>query len=454
MTADHPPEPLHPREPGHPREIDHHEVTDSALAHVVRAEAGLIVAALHRRIGDFDLSEEAVQEAVAAALRAWRTDGVPPNPGAWLSLTARRKAIDLLRVRSRGERLADALGAEAWTVEATSKDSVDPADPTRSEFGRFDERLPMLFACCHPALAVEARIPLTLRAVVGLTTQEIARAFLVPEPTMAQRLVRAKRKITSSGIPFGVPEGEQLPTRLDDVLTVVAIAYNAGYLEPADAGVAPRPGSSAERDVSLSKGAELAGDAIWLAELVVRELPREPEAWGLLALLTFLSSRTAARFDADGRLVVLAEQDRSRWDTVAVARADGYLARAAAMRRPGRFQLQAAIAGCHASAPTAADTDWLEILILYDMLGRFDPSPVVRLNRAVALAEVAGPAVALADVDQLAERLADYHLFHATRAVLLTRLGDTEAARAANERALALTGNPAEQLLLRTRLPD
>ncbi len=241
----------------------------------------------------------------------------------------------------------------------------------------------MLFACCHPALAVEARIPLTLRAVVGMTTPQIARAFLVPEPTMAQRLVRAKRKITTSGIPFGVPEGDQLPTRLDDVLTVIAIAYNAGYLEP--------------------DGTDLADDAIWLAELVVRELPLEPEAWGLLALLTFLSSRATARFGADGRLLVLAEQDRSRWDTVAVARADGYLARAAAIRRPGRFQLQAAIAGCHASAPTAADTDWLEILILYDMLGRFDPSPVVRLNRAVALAEVAGPAVALADVDQLAD---------------------------------------------------
>ncbi len=422
------------------RETHTDEVTDSALAHVVRAEAGLIVAALHRRIGDFDVAEEAVQEAVATALRAWRADGVPPNPGAWLSLTARRKAIDLLRSRSRGDRLADALGAELWTTDATpagSADSADPAEAAESAehvLGRFDERLPMLFACCHPALAVEARIPLTLRAVVGMTTPQIARAFLVPEPTMAQRLVRAKRKITGSGIPFGVPQGEQLATRLDDVLTVVALAYNAGYLEP--------------------DGSDLADDAIWLAELVVRELPREPEAWGLLALLTFLSSRAAARFDSGGRLLVLAEQDRSRWDTVAVARADGYLARAAAMRRPGRFQLQAAIAGCHASAPRAVDTDWLEILILYDMLGRFDPSPVVRLNRAVALAEVAGPAVALADVDEVAGRLAEYHLFHATRAVLLARLGDADGARAANERALGLTGNTAEQALLRTRLPD
>lgn len=402
------------------------EVTDSALAHVVRAEAGLILASLNRRIGDFDLAEEAVQEAVAAALRSWRSAGVPPNPGGWLALTAQRKAVDLLRARSRDRRLLAALGDDAGGSVAPGWAGAPPDAE--------DERLPMLFACCHPALAVEARLALTLRAVVGMTTPQIARAFLVPEPTMAQRLVRAKRKITAAGIPFTVPEGGQLPGRLDDVLTVIAIAYNTGYLEP--------------------DGGELAGDAIWLAELVTRALPAEPEAWGLLALLTFLSSRSAARFDADGRLLVLAEQDRRRWDTVAVARADGYLARAAAMHRPGRFQLQAAIAGCHASAPTAAETDWLEILLLYEMLGQFDPSPVIRLNRAVALAEVAGPAAALAAVEAVSDRLADYHLLHATRAALLSRLGDTDAARAANERALALTGNPAEQLLLRTRILD
>jgi RNA polymerase sigma-70 factor (ECF subfamily) len=409
------------------RPVDPYEVTDSALARVVRAEAGLILASLHRRLGDFDVAEEAVQEAVTAALRSWRSDGVPPNPGAWLNLTARRKAIDILRARSRDRRLIEVLAEEAAVDD-------EPASGAGPQLGGSDERLPMLFACCHPALAVEARLPLTLRAVVGMTTSQIARAFLVAEPTMAQRLVRAKRKITAAGIPFTVPEGDQLAARLDDVLTVIAITYNAGYLEPA--------------------GAAVADDAIWLAELVARALPEEPEAWGLLALLTFLSSRAAARFDADGRLLVLAEQDRSRWDGVAIARADGYLVHAAGMRRKGRFQLQAAIAGCHASARTWAETDWLEILVLYDMLVVLDPSPVVQLNRAIALAEVAGPEPALASVDQLAGRLADYHLLHATRAALLTRLGDLGGARVANERALALTSNPAEQLLLRTRLPE
>jgi predicted RNA polymerase sigma factor len=411
---------------------DPYEVTDSALAQVVRAEAGLIVASLHHRLGDFDLAEEAVQEAVTTALRVWRTEGVPPKPGGWLALTARRKAIDLLRARSREQRLASALGEDP-ALGGDGRPAEDPGEDAQ-RVGGLDERLPMLFACCHPALAVEARLALTLRAVVGMTTRQIARAFLVPEPTMAQRLVRAKRKITAAGIPFTVPEGDQLGSRLDDVLTVIAIAYNAGYLE--------------------AGGAAVADDAIWLAELVARALPNEPEAWGLLALLTFLSSRADARFDADGRLLVLAEQDRRRWDAVAIARADGYLGRAAAMRRRGRFQLQAAIAGCHASAASHADTDWLEILILYDMLVQLDPSPVVRLNQAVALAEVAGPDAALQAVDGLADRLADYHLLHATRAAFLTRLGDLEGARAANERALALTNNPAEQLLLRTRLPN
>ncbi|HET9649592.1 MAG TPA: DUF6596 domain-containing protein [Microlunatus sp.] len=417
---------------------DRHDVTDEALARVVRAESGLIVASLHRRIGDFDVAEEAVQEAVAAALRSWRVDGVPPSPGGWLATAAWRKAIDLLRVRARGRRLlgrleqqpsfGSASTASVWTESAGAEsgwleDRVGP-----------DERLPMLFACCHPALAVEARLALTLRAVVGLPTAQIARAFLVPEATMAQRLVRAKRKITVAGIPFTVPEADQLPGRLDDVLTVIAVAYDAGYLDP---------------------GAEaLAEDAIWLAELVVRALADEPEAWGLLALLTFQSSRTAARFAPDGRLLTLAEQDRTRWDRVAVARADGYLTRAAELRRPGRFQLQAAIAGCHASAATAADTDWLEVLLLHEMLATFDPSPVLRLNRAIALAEVAGPAAALTDLEGLTERLANYHLLHATRAVLLTRLGELDAARQANERALALAPNRAEQLLLRSRLGD
>ncbi|MDQ1483086.1 MAG: polymerase sigma-70 factor, subfamily, partial [Actinomycetota bacterium] len=310
-------------------------VEDAALAAIVRGEAGLIVAQLHRRIRDFDVAEEAVQEAVVAALSAWRRDGVPVNPGGWLALTARRRAIDLLRARSRQQRVADDLAADL---------SLAVSPPVRGA----DERLPMLFGCCHPALGVEARLALTLRAVVGMTTPQIAQAFLVPEATMAQRLVRAKRKIAQAGIPFSIPEGSDLAGRLDDVLTVIYLSYNAGYLDP-------------------TSGA-LTGDSIWLAELVARALPDQPEAWGLLALLTFLSSRAAVRFDGDGSLVLLAEQDRSRWDPVAITRADGYLNRAAALHVPGRFQLQAAIAGCHAEAPTWEETDWLQIVTLYDLL--------------------------------------------------------------------------------------
>lgn len=399
---------------------------DAALAQLVRAEAGLIVASLHRRTGDFDVAEEAVQEAVVAALHSWRSDGVPANPGGWLALTARRRAIDLLRRRARQHRLVSELGEELIEAER-------PADPPPlPDESTPDERLPMLFGCCHPSLGVEARLALTLRAVVGMTTPQIASAFLVPEATMAQRLVRAKRKIAVAGIPFLVPEPEAMAARLDDVLTVVSLGYNAGYLEPT--------------------GAELTGDAIWLAELVARSLPEEAEAWGLLGLLTILSARASARFDAYGRLVLLSEQDRSRWDRRAIARAEGYLERAAGLRRPGRFQLQAAIAACHAAAPRWADTDWLQILTLYDVLLRHDPSPVIRLNHAIALGQVESPAAALAELDDVAGRLGDYHLFHATRAQLLTELGRPDAARAANEHALALTTNPVEQELLRHRI--
>ena len=368
-----------------------------------------------------------MQEAISIALLTWRRDGIPGHPAAWLALTARRRAIDLLRKRSREQRLVDALGADPTTAELAT--AAEPGPPAAA-----DERLPMLFGCCHPALAVEARLALTLRAVVGMRTSDIARAFLVPEPTVAQRLVRAKRKITNAGIPFTVPEDDDLAPRLDDVLTVIYLAYNAGYLDPSPAGQ------------------EMTDDAIWLAELVARAMPDQPEAWGLLSLLTFLWSRTAARFDEQQKLILLQDQDRAQWDEVAISRADGYLVTAASLRRPGRFQLQAAIAGCHASAASWADTDWLQIVTLYDMLLRHDRSPVVRLNHAIALGHVAGPGVALAEVDQLTERLADYHLLHATRAELLTQLGDPAGARLANERALALTSNPVEQELLRSRL--
>jgi predicted RNA polymerase sigma factor len=263
---------------------------------------------------------------------------------------------------------------------------------------------------------------------------QIAHAFLLPEATMAQRLVRAKHKITTAKIPFVVPEDDDLAPRLNDVLTVIYLCYNEGYLQP------------------VEESRRLAEDAIWLAELVAGQLNREPEAWGLLALLTFLASRARARFDEDDGLVLLADQDRRRWDQVAIARADGYLARAAAFGRPGTFQLQAAIAACHATSPSWAETDWLQIVTLYDLLLRWDASPVVRLNRAIALGRLEGPAVALAEIDGIGPKLDSYHLLHATRAHLLTQLGRLDEAAAANVRALELAANPAERALLRGRI--
>ncbi|MET1005251.1 MAG: DUF6596 domain-containing protein [Propionibacteriaceae bacterium] len=411
-------------------------VPDAALAQIVRDEVGLIVASLYRRIGDFDVAEESVQEAVVAALRTWRAEGIPPNPGAWLTVTARRRAIDRLRRSVREERAVDALSFADSRARLLAQEDADPAIGTSGEGtldgDAADERIPMLFGCCHPALRVEARLALMLRAVVGLTTPQIARAFLVPEATMAQRLVRAKKKIGAVGITFEIPVGPERASRLDEVLTAIYLTYNAGYLSKADGG--------------------LAADAIWLAELLARALPEEAEAWGLLALLTSLAARAGTRFDGAGHLVLLADQDRRAWNAVDLARAEGYLARSAELRQPGRFQLQAAIATCHADAARWADTDWLQILTLYDLLLTHDPSPVVRLNHAIALSHVSGPAPALAELGEIADRLGDYHLLHATRAQLLAALGDLDGARAANLRALELTDNPAEQDLLRTRI--
>jgi RNA polymerase sigma-70 factor (ECF subfamily) len=389
----------------------------------VRREASTVIAFLHRYTGDFDVAEEAVQDAVVTALRTWRVHGIPDRPGAWLTVAAKRRAIDLLRHRGRQDRVVETLAAQ-W-----------PTEPAPAGDG--DDRVDMLFGCCHPSLAAEARLALTLRAVVGLTTAQIAASFLVPEATLAQRVVRAKRKIVSAGIPLRIPEPHLMAQRLDDVLTVVCLTYNAGFLEP------PSPGPS---DTSL------AADAVWLAGLVAARLPSEPEAWGLLALLTLQQSRAAARFDASGALVLLADQDRARWSHPDIARAEGYLERAALWRRPGRFQLQGAIAACHASAPTWASTDWLQILTLYDLLQQIDTSPVVALNRAVALAEYSGARDGLAAVEPLATRLSGYYLFHATRADLLRRLGRTDEAHQADTQALALAANPVEQNLLRSRL--
>jgi len=400
---------------------------DEQIAEAVRAEAGLVTATLHRFTRDFDIAEESVQDSVVAALRSWRADGIPDRPGAWLTTAAKRRAVDLFRQRGRARRATEAF-ADLQLTESEPTGATPDESP--------DERVDMLFGCCHPSLAQEARLALTLRAVVGLTTPQIAAAFLVPESTLAQRIVRAKRKIVEAGIPLAIPT-DDLGQRLDDVLTVVYLTYNAGFLDP-PTGEAPRT--------------TLAGDAIWLANLVCDRLPDEPEAWGLLALLTFQQSRAGARFTPAGDLVLLKDQDRALWSGDQIARAESYLAHAAVQRRAGRFQLQAAIAACHAGAPTWAATDWLQILTLYDLLLAHDRSPVVRLNRAVALASYAGPAAGLEEVAKLGDQLAGYHLYHATRASFLAALGCAEEADVANRRALDLAENPVERNLLSARL--
>jgi len=393
---------------------------DQALSVAVRAEAGAIVASLARMVGDFDVAEEAVQDAVVEALRTWRSKGVPDRPGAWLQVAARRNALDRLRRQQRHAKLLERL-----------REDVPPDEP-----GEADERLALVFACCHPALPTDARLPLTLRAVLGLTTAQIARAFLVPEATMAQRIVRAKRKIVDKGIALTVPAADERAARLDDVLTVTYLVYNEGYVSST--------GATDDRD--------LADDAIWLAGVLATAMPDEAEALGLLALLRLQHARRPSRFDASGDLVLLRDQDRSLWDRAAIESADRLLERAAALRRPGRFQLQAAIAACHASSPTWEATDWLQILTLYDLLLRHDGSAVVRLNRAVALGKVRGAEVALEYVDRLGADLARYHLFHAIRADLLRTLGRVAEADEADRRALELTSNAAERSLLLTRL--
>jgi len=392
--------------------------TDGLLAQVLREEAGPLVARLSRRYADFDLAEEAVQSAVVEALTTWRRDGPPDNPGAWLQVAAQRNAVDGVRRSTRQRSLAARASPPAPAGSGT------------------DERLALLFACCHPALAPEARLALTLRAVVGLTTPQIARAFLVNESTLAQRVVRAKRKIVDAGISLAVPPTDRLEERLGDVLAVVYVMFNEGFVSST--------GATQDRD--------LAADAVWLARVVATAVPHEPEAWGLAALLTIQHARAAARFDEHGELVLLRHQDRSRWDDAAIADGERLIERAGALRRPGRYQLQAAIAALHATAPSWEETDWLQIVLLYDELARHDPSPVVLLNQAVARAQLDHPAEALTQLDGLAGALASYHLFHAARAELLTTLGRHDDAREANRTALGLTSNDAERRLLTTRL--
>jgi RNA polymerase sigma factor (sigma-70 family) len=389
---------------------------------VVRDEAGRLTAALVRLLGDFALAEDLVQDAVVVALRRWPETGVPDDPAGWLLATARRRAIDHWRRQRRYEEKLALLVRDA-------------PPPERAD--EVDDRLRLVFTCCHPALGREAQLALTLRAVVGLTTPEIAHAFLATEPAVAQRIVRAKRKIVEAGIPYRVPDPERLDERLDEVLAVIYLMFNEGYL--ATAGPTPD-----RRD--------LADDAEWLARLLVRLLPDRPEAAGLLALLRLHRARRAARFDAGGRLVLLRDQDRSLWDRDAIAAAGDLLVAAMARGRPGPYQLQAAIAACHAEAPSWEATDWRQVLLLYDALLVLTPTAVVRLNRAIALSYGDGPAAALREVEALEPALHGYHLFHATRGELLRRLGRPAEAREADGRALALTRNPAERRLLEERM--
>jgi RNA polymerase sigma-70 factor, ECF subfamily len=394
------------------------------IAGVFRAEYGRCVATLIRFLGDIDLAEEAVQDAFAVAMARWRETGLPPNPGAWITTTARNKAIDHLR----REATRDDRHARAALLQ-DSEPGVADVGPV------IDDRLRLIFTCCHPALAQSAQVGLTLRLLGGLQTPEIAHAFLIPEATMAQRIVRAKRKIKDAAIPYRVPTEAELPDRLRSVLGVVYLVFNEGYAASA--------GDALIRD-------DLCSEAIRLARLLVELMPDEPEAIGLLALLLLSEARRAARVASDGSLVLLPDQDRMRWNRSLIDEGHALVRRCLQRGAPGPYQIQAAINAVHTDAGTAAETDWGQILALYDQLMTFTPTAVVALNRAIALAEVEGPGAALDIVDRL--DLDGYHLLHATRGDLLRRLGQHVDAAAAYREALALATNPAERAFLEQRL--
>ena len=401
-------------------------MSDDAITRVHREEWARVVAALARRFGDLGLAEDAAAEAFVTALERWPTDGVPPNPGAWLTTTATRKAIDRLRRESRRD--------EKQKEAVMGFDDEPPPELGAVE----DDRLRLIFTCCHPALAMEARVALTLRMVGGLSAAEIARAFLVQESTVGQRITRAKAKIKAAGIPYRVPLAEDLPVRVAGVLAVLLLVFNEGYL-------ATGPDTDPVRH-------ELTAEAIRLTRLVRTLLPADGEVAGLLALMILIEARRAARVSADGELVTLAEQDRGSWDRTLIAEGHALVReRLASGVAPGPYQLQAAINAVHTSAPRAADTDWWQIVALYDQLVRIDRSPVVALNRAIAVAEVDGPDVGLAALDRLDAPLGGYHAFHAARADLLRRLGRSADARAAYDRAIELAGNTAEVAYLSRR---
>jgi RNA polymerase sigma-70 factor (ECF subfamily) len=405
--------------------------TEQAVGDAFRAEWGRVVAYLIRVTGNWDLAEECAQDAFTRALERWPRDGIPDNPGGWLKVTARNRAFDRLRRARVGEDKLQQVGK-------TMSESDEHED---GESGIEDDRLRLIFTCCHPALPIEGQVALTLRTLCGLTTVEIARAFMVPTETMAKRLVRTKHKIQDAHIPYRVPPDHQLPERLRAVLVVVYALFNEGYSATAGADLIRH---------------DLCAEAIRLARLLVELMPDEPEALGLLSLLLLTDARRPARLDPAGDLVTLEEQDRSLWNRAPIEEGCALLERAMRLRRPGPYQLQAAIAACHATAASAQETDWAEIVILYDRLNELVPTPVVALNRAVAVAMVFGPQTGLELVDEIERggELADYYLLPATRADLLRRLGNTAEARGAYARALELAPTDAERRYLEKRIAD
>ncbi len=396
-----------------------HEIDEAEVGRIFQEESGRSVATLIRVFGDMDVAEDAVQEAFAFALRRWPAEGLPPNPGGWITTTARNCAIDRLRRESRGRELLSEVAVLAPGIEDRVPEEVGLVQ---------DDRLRLLFTCCHPALSTEAQVALTLRLLGGLATEEVARAFLVAEPTMSQRLVRAKRKIKAARIPYRVPADHELPDRLRPVLTVTYLVYNAGADSPAG---------------RHSAGDGLRGEAIRLARLLASLMADEPEVAGLLALLLLTESRRRTRFAPDGSLVLLRDQDRRRWDRTMIDEGQALVRACLRRNQPGPYQLQAAINAVHTDADSVGATDWPQIVALYDQLLTVAPTPVVALNRAIAVGEVDGPAAALALVDDL--DLHGYHPFHATRADLLRRLHRPDEAINAYERAASLAPTAAER---------